>query len=289
MIVSRVAPTPSGYLHAGNAVNFILTARYVASQDGQLLLRIDDADSVRNRSEYVDDIFRTLDWLGIAYSSGPRDAQELAQKYSQVHQRSSYYQAVEQLLDQQLAYGCVCSRKQARAWQTGAVTHTCRHRGAGFLPDGTIRFRRPQPESSNDDQPLGDFVVWRRDNLPAYQLVSVVSDQDLGVNTIVRGCDLWDSSQAQRVLAKALDARTVQLARYFHHPLLTGSDGTKLAKSNAAPPLRDPDAASKDELYAMAASLYERTFSDSAEYRLGGADNLSGERSGQGPGREIPS
>ena len=244
MLVSRIAPTPSGYLHLGNAVNFLLTAWYIRSHGGKLILRIDDMDATRCRSEYVDDVFYALEWLGIEIDEGPSGTEAFYRDYSMARKTDYYREELRRLeASSGLLYACECSRKtiEARS-QEGIYPRICRnsnhnletHRSAMriHVPDDTvIDFGTRQIVL---DRQMGDFVLWRKDGLPAYQFVSVIEDRDLGVNTLIRGEDLLVSSAAQRYLAPMIGADLFAEALFIHHPLFTGEGNRKLSKSEGA-------------------------------------------------------
>lgn len=232
MLVTRIAPTPSGYLHPGNAVNFLLTAWWARQAGGRLLLRIDDMDAPRVRRPYLEDVFRVVEWLGIEIDEGPGDVAEFARSYSMAR-RTEYYRTELDRLDW---YACGCSRRELAAGHGG----NCLQQQRPLLPGETAaKVRLPQP--CRVDVPgsgtvdvgaaMGDFVVWRRDGLPSYQLASVVADRDLGVNALMRGEDLLPSTAAQLFLAPRLGAHVFAAADFRHHGLLTAADGAKLSKS----------------------------------------------------------
>jgi len=242
VIRSRLAPTPSGYLHLGNAVNFIRTWLLIRKSGGSLKLRIDDLDSDRCRPEYIEDIFVQLDWLGLDWDEGPTGPDDFARAHSQQLRLERYRQAVGSLAERAPVFACVCSRKEIR-----------QHSAAGLYP-GTCRSFRHRPVAPHAlrimveadtavrvgsravqlDREIGDFVIWRRDDLPAYQLASLVDDLDDRINLIVRGEDLRNSTAAQLFLAACLDRGEFVRANFIHHPLLPGADGRKLSKSDDA-------------------------------------------------------
>ena len=244
MIVTRIAPTPSGYLHLGNAVNFLLTSWYVRRHGGRLILRIDDMDAVRCRSEYVDDVFFALEWLGIDIDEGPSGTEAFYRDYSMAKKMDYYREALLALKEKSgLLYACVCSRKTVEAHsKNGLYPQLCKaschtletHRTAMriHVPDNT-RIRVGGGEVVLDRE-IGDFVLWRKDGLGAYQFVSVIEDRDLGVNALVRGEDLLVSSAAQRYLAPLVGADAFAEAEFIHHPLIGGDKGAKLSKSEGA-------------------------------------------------------
>lgn len=213
--VSRLAPTPSGLLHLGNLMNFTITWAMVRRQHGQLWLRIDDVDVQRSRPEYAQDIRDTLGWLGLNWDGVlPSQAQ-----------RTSHYR---QWLEQLPTYACDCSRKTLLARHpAGDYDGHCRNRGLKFVEGVTqLRLRSTVPSH--------DVVLWRKENLPAYQLASVVDDLEAQVTLIVRGEDLRESSRVQIEVADLLgpSGRAFSRIRFLHHPLLLAKSGTKLSKSN---------------------------------------------------------
>lgn len=266
MLISRIAPTPSGFLHLGNAVNFLLTERLVRAGGGLLILRIDDMDATRMRSEYLADIFWALEWLGISPDLGPRSPADFLANF-----RTDSARLWAELNAADLpTYVCRCSRRD-RAARPADQADPCLHAGLAYEAGRTaIRIHVPRetfvtipgsPPTVRDlAAELGDFVLWRRDNLPSYQLASVVADRDLAVNLVVRGEDLLASTAAQLHLASALGAAGFRLARFIHHPLVTDEGGHKLSKSAGAYSLRQlarlPDG--RDRVFAAADQLAQR-------------------------------
>jgi glutamyl/glutaminyl-tRNA synthetase len=245
---SRLAPTPSGYLHLGNAYSFLLTWLLVRKQGGTLHLRIDDLDTARSRPEYVADIFSTLQWMGIDYDTGPRSPEEFYQQFSQKLQLSRYERLLQQLRQAGIVYACDCSRSQIRSTTTdGTYPGTCRHKGLSLdqpnvawrvcVPPGT-RIPIPEPNEAIQtielDRVMGDFVVRRRDGLPSYQITSLADDQRYQINLVVRGADLLPSTAAQLFMAQHLPDNSFSKTVFYHHGLLTDFEGRKLSKSAGA-------------------------------------------------------
>lgn len=225
-MLSRLAPTPSGYLHLGNLASFALTERLVAKSAGALLLRIDDCDGTRARREFVDHIFETLDWLGFAWQKGPKNPEDFYQSFSQTKRSSFYFGALKVLEGR--TYACDCSRKSIQ----GVYPGTCRERGLAFVPGVTaLRLRVEDPALAVS---FGDVVLWRKDNGPAYHWASVVDDLHWGVDLVVRGEDLQASSQLQKHIAALVKPGGFRQVQFVHHPLLAGEDGQKLAKSRGS-------------------------------------------------------
>src|SRR5579863_2523232 len=124
---TRIAPTPSGFLHLGNALSFAITAAIAERTNAKILLRIDDLDRERVRKEYVQDIFDTLNFLEIPWHEGPRDFREYEKEYSQIHRMALYDDALEELRDSGNVFACTCSRAQIRAVSPDEIyPGTCR-------------------------------------------------------------------------------------------------------------------------------------------------------------------
>ncbi|QNP52820.1 hypothetical protein H9L05_03570 [Hymenobacter qilianensis] len=132
----RLAPTPSGYLHLGNAVNFVLTWLLVRRAGGHLHLRIDDLDRARLRPAYLENIFQTIRWLGLDYDTGPRDAEEFEQAYSQQHHLAEYQAMLDDLRSKSgLVYACTCSRTS----NLPPARQRCPKAGAGAVRPHLLR------------------------------------------------------------------------------------------------------------------------------------------------------
>ncbi len=245
---TRIAPTPSGFLHAGNAINFLLTAELARRFGARIRLRIDDLDAERTRPEYVADIFDSLEWLGINWHEGPRDAGEQERSCSQQQRIPIYLEKVELLKEQGDLYACVCTRA------TSSRGCDCRAKGHPFgspkaswklrLPaDAIVRMRGLNEAVTllHPAQLMPDPVVRQRMEIggrPMYQIASVVDDAEHGIALVVRGEDLLPSTACQLYLAERLGSPGFINACFVHHALLTGADGRKLSKSAGADSLR---------------------------------------------------
>ena len=227
MLVTRFAPTPSGYLHVGNVVNLVLTDWHARSHGGRLLLRIDDFDVARARPDYLADVFRTLDWLDVQVDAGPAGPAEFLASWSMSARIDQFRAARDSLLGSTdgSVFVCRCSRRELGP--TGQCTRGCRGRNMPLEPGRSVL-------RLSVDPPPGDHVIWRRDDLPAYHLGSVVVDEELAVTSIIRGADLRQSSALQRRLATLLPAPGFVDADIRHHDLLAGASGAKLSKSAGA-------------------------------------------------------
>lgn len=245
---TRLAPTPSGLLHPGNGLSFIMTWAVARAKNGHVVLRIDDLDKVRTRKPYVEDVFRTLEWLDLDYDEGPGGVDHFFSHWSQ-HTRLDYYQHfLQQLRQQGQLFACTCSRKQIQALSPdGSYPGTCLTRELGFnAPQTAWRILPPEPGQSVEVnkwregqqtatlQEIDAFVVRQKNGFPAYQLASLADDEHFRINFIVRGADLWTSTLSQLYLAGLLGAARFQNAVFWHHELLKGADGEKLSKSKGA-------------------------------------------------------
>ncbi|MFY0651468.1 MAG: tRNA glutamyl-Q synthetase [Cyclobacteriaceae bacterium] len=239
-IVSRLAPTPSGYLHIGNVFSFVLTWLLVRQNGGRLHLRIDDLDKERVRKEYLENIFETLDWLGLSYDSGPTGVEDFVKNHSQYLRMDMYRDAFDELKVKADLFSCTCSRRQLAG---KPYTGTC-YANVRIGKDKNIRIRtrdvRERDDSLLSDQKIAlndalkDFIVWRKNDVPSYQLASLVDDMYYNTNYVVRGTGLLASTAAQLLLAEKISAGTFLQATFIHHPLLTIRN-EKISKSQDHP------------------------------------------------------
>lgn len=240
---TRIAPTPTGYLHLGNLYNFALTAAIAAKHSAGILLRIDDLDQQRVNTAYVQDIFNTLEFMNIPWQEGPRNMQDYLQHYSQVHRMLLYMQVMNKLRDERKVFACNCSRTQVlQQSSAGVYPGTCLHKqlpfdGNAWRLDTTaatpLMVKSVDGSITKATLPLEMqyFVVRKKDSYPAYQLASVLDDLYFEVDCIVRGADLWQSTLAQHYLAQVLQKQAFTNIFFHHHGLLVGGDGNKLSKS----------------------------------------------------------
>jgi glutamyl/glutaminyl-tRNA synthetase len=241
--LTRYAPTPSGYLHIGNALSFVITATIASRSGAQILLRIDDLDRERVRDEYLQDIFDTLYFLGLPYHQGPRNVPEFKTSWSQAQRMHLYNEALEQLKNDDKVFACTCTRSQLQ--QAGAgYPDTCLDKHLPLEADDTswrlktqasigIKIKSWPDKLLSEKLPakMQSFVVRKKDGSPSYQLASMIDDLHYGVDLVVRGEDLWASTLAQSYLAHQLQKHAFEQVTFYHHPLVTGADGLKLSKS----------------------------------------------------------
>lgn len=247
----RFAPTPSGPLHLGSLLAAAGSYLSVRSRGGRWLLRIEDLDRDRCVPGLADQFLRTLDWFGFEWDSNV---------IFQSHRIDLYEDSLRALRSAGRCYPCRCSRSMlaARALEPGAepvYPGTCRNDAAASSGPHALRFHI-DPDQADVEfvdelqgklrqdcrREAGDFVIRRRDGHFAYHLAVVVDDEQQSVTEVVRGCDLLSSTPRQILLQQALGYRT---PRYAHLPLLTESDGQKLAKSRRAVPVAPQDAAAQ--------------------------------------------
>lgn len=249
MLRTRIAPTPSGYLHFGNAFNFMLCWLVARKANGKVLLRIDDLDTARFRPAYLEEIFRTLEWLGISYDEGPSGPEDFLENHSQQTRLPLYQDALKQLesMDDPL-FACALSRAKIRQMsEAGKYPASGVHQNLSLQAPGVAwRVKTPSgnPIQFYDEamglcevdlfEEMRHFVIRRKDGIISYQLASLVDDIHYGINFIVRGQDLIQSTAAQCFLADKLDLSAFRACRFYHHPLIQHPTGEKLSKSAGA-------------------------------------------------------
>ena len=237
MIIGRLAPTPSGGLHLGNARTFLIAWLSARAAGGRVLLRLDDLDLARVKPGNVAQALADLQWLGLDWDGAP---------VLQSQRGAAYAVALQQLRDAGLVYPCSCSRREielaAHAPHAGdegpRYPGTCRGgmRETGRSPawrfavrGGPVEFADAMhgPCRADVAAECGDFVVCRNDGIAAYQLATVVDDAFQGVTEVVRGNDLLGSTPRQLLLYQALGLTP---PRYLHVPLVLDAGGQRMAK-----------------------------------------------------------
>lgn len=265
--VGRLAPSPTGALHLGNARTFLLAWLSVRQQQGHLLLRIEDIDSPRVKPWAVAQTIEDLRWLGLDWDSGP-DIGGPQSSYIQTERMELYRELLQRLVADRKIYRCTCSRSEvaaaasaphepatsARNWPQDVASvdllegqiypGTCCQGGnfglAEPAPSRPYAWRwRFEPglvhwqdrvlgqQSACPQSQLGDFVIGKADWTPAYQLAVVADDYSMGVTEVVRGLDLVPSTYRQLAI---IDHLGWPRPSYAHVPLMVGPDGRRLAK-----------------------------------------------------------
>lgn len=265
----RIAPSPTGLLHVGHARTFWQAFVRARNASGTLVFRNEDLDLQRSRAEFVEAMFEDLRWLGIRWQEGPDVGGPFA-PYEQSRRRDSYLQTWKILRERGFLYPCTCSRRDlsriAQAphevsgtrWEADEgpmYPGTCRPDAAGVdalrriehpagmnwrfrVPDGqVIEFEDLNlgPQRFVAGRDFGDFAVWRRDDVPAYQLAVVADDIAMQITEAVRGADLLLSAARQILLYRALQQ---PVPHWFHCPLVLDEHGTRLAKRHDALSIR---------------------------------------------------
>jgi glutamyl-tRNA synthetase len=255
----RLAPSPTGLLHIGHACTFWTAYQRAVANKGILVFRNEDLDPQRSKAEYAAAMIEDLRWLGITWQEGP-DVGGPFGPYGQSLRRSFYLDAWRKLRDGGFIYPCTCSRKDlalaAAAPNEGddepMYPGRCRDRmgdarnyefpaGVNWrfrVPDGeTVRFedKAQGRQAYVAGRDFGDFVVWRRDDVPAYQLAVVADDQAMQITEVVRGTDLLKSTARQLLLIRALG---YEVPSYYHCDLVRDDAGIRLAKRHDALSLR---------------------------------------------------
>lgn len=228
----RFAPSPTGPLHAGSLYTALASYLDARSAGGHWLLRIDDLDPQRTVAGMADKIMRSLESLHLNWD-GP-----VLYQSQRLH---AYEDALNRLIDQGWVYSCSCSRKMLA--NHGVYPGTCRDKKPDTLKPHALRINVPQTllmvqdnlQGQREiylDQTLGDFIVYRRDQVPAYHLATVVDDAYQGITHVVRGIDLLDLTPAQAYLRTRLQLPSPVHA---HLPVLVDRHGQKLSKQSHAP------------------------------------------------------
>ena len=247
----RYAPSPSGPLHVGNLRTALLAWLFARSQHARFVLRIEDLDPQRSRREYEHSAIADLRRLGLDWDGEP---------LRQCEQRERHREAFEQLRAAGRVYPCWCTRAEVRrASQAphgededgGSYPGTCRELSAdqrrarerGGSPRAWRLAARGERAAFTDlihgrqSGTVDDFVLWRGDDVPAYNLAVVVDDADEQVGEVVRGDDLLETTPRQVLLAELLSLAT---PRYVHVPLVLGEDGKRVAKRHSGAPGAGP-------------------------------------------------
>lgn len=260
----RLAPSPTGYLHLGHARTFWTAQQRARAAGGVLLLRNDDLDSSRCRPEFVDAMLADLRWFGFSWQEGP-DVGGPHAPYEQSARRVTYRAALAQLHAAGVIYPCTRSRRdvleaagaphEGPAGESDEPLYPLQFRpplgtplpALGATIDVNWRFRVPEGEelAFTDGhfglqrvvagRDLGDFLVWRKDDMPSYQLACAVDDAAMAITEVVRGSDLIRSTFRQLLLLRALGFPP---PRYHHCPLMLDERGERLAKRHDALALR---------------------------------------------------
>ena len=241
-IVTRFAPSPTGYLHVGGARTALYSWLHARKTGGTFILRIEDTDLERSSQESVDAILEGMEWLGLDYDDGP---------YYQTKRFDLYKEVVAQLLAEGKAYKCFCTVEEVDAMREAQMAAGEKPKYNGMWRDRTdhptdkpytIRFKNPldgvvviddlikgRIEIANAE--LDDLIIARSDGTPTYNLTVVVDDWKMGITHVIRGDDHVNNTPRQMNILAALGA---ELPKYAHVPMILGDDGKRLSKRHGA-------------------------------------------------------
>jgi len=241
LIVTRFPPSPTGYLHVGNARTAIFNWLYARHMQGKFVLRIEDTDTVRSTQEAIDAIFQALEWLGIDWDEGP---------YYQTQRLEIYNEYLQRLINNQRAYYCTCSPEDLEAMRRRAMASggkpkydgTCRNKGLPKTEGAVVRFKAPLSGTTVvedvikgnivfQNEELDDFILCRSDGIPTYNYAVVIDDITMQVNTIIRGDDHVMNTPKQILIYNALEC---PLPVFGHVPMVLGKDKSRFSKRHGA-------------------------------------------------------
>ncbi|WP_395344257.1 glutamate--tRNA ligase [Ningiella sp. W23] len=241
-VVTRFAPSPTGYLHVGGARTALYSWLFAKSQGGKFVLRIEDTDLERSTDQAKQAILDGMSWLGLEHDEGP---------FYQTERFDKYNQYIDQLLEKGLAYRCYMKseeldairEEQERKGEKPRYPGTWRER-TDYPEDApyAIRFKNPlsgkvvfkdhvRGEISISNEELDDLVIRRSDGAPTYNFCVVIDDWEMGITHVVRGEDHINNTPRQINILKALDA---PIPEYAHVSMILGDDGKKLSKRHGA-------------------------------------------------------
>ncbi len=251
---TRIAPTPSGFLHLGHAKTFLETQKIAKENKGQIVLRIEDIDLARCKKEYISQIYLDLKKIGIVWDEGPDIGGKFA-PYMQSERKNYYWQIVETLIKKGFAYPCSASRAQIKT-EVKIPARTFNFCDAENIfpinlrpkkfemPDSpkecNWRFKVPEnrliefadlklgTQKFEAQKDFGDFLIWRKSGEPSYELAVVADDIAMQITDVIRGEDLLLSTARQILIYEALNA---EIPSFTHLGLLLNESGKKLSKS----------------------------------------------------------
>ena len=248
-VVTRFAPSPTGFLHIGGARTALFNWLFARHNGGKALLRIEDTDQKRSTPEAIEAILDGLNWLGLDFDEEPTFQSQRADRHAEV---------AHKLLDAGHAYKCFATPEELEAMRAEQRANKrpmrydgrWRDRDASEAPEGapfTVRLKTPQGgETTIEDavqgkvtvrnDELDDYIILRADGTPTYMLAAVVDDRDMGVTHVIRGDDHLNNAFRQLPIYRAMDDVEGDWAVpvYAHVPLIHGSDGAKMSKRHGA-------------------------------------------------------
>ncbi|MEM6265938.1 MAG: glutamate--tRNA ligase [Pseudomonadota bacterium] len=266
-IVTRFAPSPTGFLHLGGARTALFNWLYARHHGGKALLRIEDTDKKRSTQEAIDAILDGLDWLGLDYDEAPVFQSQRAERHAEI---------AHKLLEAGHAYKCYATPEELEAMRAEQRANKqplrydgrWRERDPSEAPEGApfaVRLKTPlEGETTIEDQVQGtvsvkneeldDYIIARADGTPTYMLAVVVDDHDMGITHVIRGDDHLNNAFRQLPIYRAMEQIEGGWADpvYAHIPLIHGADGAKLSKRHGAVGIE----AYRDELGILSDALF---------------------------------
>lgn len=248
MVITRFAPSPTGYLHVGSARTALFCWLWGKKTHGKFILRIEDTDRERSTQEAVDVILEGMNWLGLTWDEGP---------YYQTERFPRYKEVLDQLLHEGHAYKCYCTKERLEALREQQTVNKekprydghCRHLPAQSHPDApyVVRFKNPETGSvvfkdlvrgriEIQNAELDDLIIARTDGTPTYNFTVVIDDWDMKITHVLRGDDHINNTPRQINIFLALNA---PIPEYGHMPMLLGPDGKRLSKRHGAASVLD--------------------------------------------------
>ncbi|PIP79144.1 MAG: glutamate--tRNA ligase [Gammaproteobacteria bacterium CG22_combo_CG10-13_8_21_14_all_40_8] len=241
-VITRFAPSPTGYLHVGGARTALYSWLHAKQNKGTFILRIEDTDRERSTEESVQAILDGMEWLGLEHDEGP---------FYQTQRFDRYKEVIRQLVSEGKAYRCYCSIERLEALREQQMQDKQKPRYDGccrnleHYPEDqphVIRFRNPQQGSvifkdlikgniEVSNQELDDLIIARTDGTPTYNFTVVIDDWDMKITQVIRGDDHVNNTPRQINIFKALGA---EIPSYAHVPMILGDDGKRLSKRHGA-------------------------------------------------------
>ena len=242
VVRTRFAPSPTGFLHVGGVRTALFSWLYARHHHGEFVLRIEDTDQERSTKESVQTILDGFEWLGLKFDQGP---------FYQTARYPRYLQMIEQLLEEDKAYRCRCSKERLEALRESQLAAKQKPRYDGHCRDKNlpktnephvVRFKNPSDgvvsftdqvygDIHVDNSELDDLVILRSDGHPTYNFAVVIDDWDMEITHVIRGDDHINNTPRQINLFKALNAPVPVFA---HLPMILGEDGKRLSKRHGA-------------------------------------------------------
>ena len=238
---TRFAPSPTGHLHIGGVRTALFSWLYARRHGGEFILRIEDTDRERSTQASIDAIVEGMQWLGLDHDEGP---------FFQTQRFDRYATVIEQLIDEDKAYHCYCSKQRLEDLRAEQMRLKQKPRYDGHCRDGAavadvkpvVRFKNPPDgevlvddllhgRSVFQNSELDDLIIARSDGTPTYNLTVVVDDLDMQITHVIRGDDHLNNTPRQVNILNALGA---SVPRYVHLPMICGSDGKRLSKRHGA-------------------------------------------------------